>query len=190
MEEAEGVAETNFGEAQDDHRAGEEGAARLLQRLESYVEEYQDYLGADYMAELLERIRATNADAVATLDATLEGARFVARWNDELAEASRGDLAPATSRAALERVVAAVATGELSTEQVSGLDRGIMRCIRACSTLPAGLARSLLDLSGLRPDGSDLVERARALAEQAGAEGLLGKVEDTARQLPPVPGSG
>ncbi len=127
--------------------AGEEGAARLLQRLESYVEEYQDYLGADYMAELLERIRATNADAVATLDATLEGARFVARWNDELAEASRGDLAPATSRAALERVVAAVATGELSTEQVSGLDRGIMRCIRACSTLPAGLARSLLDLS-------------------------------------------
>jgi len=138
---------------------------------------------------------------------TLDG--FVGPVEVLLAVAERTEVSPTLQRdlrrafRQLRRFTSVFAVGrpaaarlEARLQRLRGRRRAARRLLaRAIRTarrlaLPLEAARSLLDLSGLRPDGSDLVERARALAEQAGAEGLLGKVEDTARQLPPVPGSG
>ena len=97
--------------------------------------------------KLLDDVRAVNPEAMKQLDATLAEIQIVAEWSKGLTEACKAEDSLAAARVALERVVAAVASGELTTAQVGGLDSSIMACIRRCAQMPVSLARSLLDLS-------------------------------------------
>lgn len=127
--------------------ASEETTARLSDCLREYLDEHKDYRPAEYWTKLFGQIGAVNPAAMATLEASLGEIKVLADWTKKLEGADEADDASAAAMKALEGLVAAVSSGELTTAQISALDRPIKRCIDSAKDMPAKLAQALLDLS-------------------------------------------